>query len=117
MTQSRVDIDIQLLQLGGTYQGPGEKVRPYVAATIGGTRIDADSASDSFFSGSIGIGLQMMPNARLGFRLEARAYGTLTDSDTDLFCRTGPDLNICAVRVDGEVLGQVQAFGGVVFRF
>lgn len=114
---SRIDVKVQALQLGGTYHGTGEKLRPYVAMTIGGTRIDADTASDTFFSGSIGAGLQVMPNARLGLRVEARAYATLTDSDSDLFCLVSPDQNVCAIRIEGEVLGQLQTFAGIVFRF
>jgi hypothetical protein len=110
-------LDSQILQIGGTYQGQGDMVRPYLAATIGGTRIKTDADSDSFFSGSIGVGVQIRPSSRLGIRLEARAYGTLTDSNTDLFCRTGADLNICAVRVEGKLLAQFEAIAGVVFRF
>ena len=116
-TQPLVDLELQVLQIGGTYQGQGDKVRPYVAATLGGTRIKSEADSDIFFSGSIGVGLQIRPLSRLGIRLEARAYGTLTDSNTDLFCRTGPDLSICAVRVDGDLLTQIETFAGVVFRF
>lgn len=115
-----IDIETQTLQLGGTYQGPGDRVRPYLAATIGGTRIEASargSESDTFWSGSIGVGLNVNPSARLGLRAEARAYGVLLDSSTELLCRTGPDLNICAIRVEGDVLGQVELFAGVVFRF
>ncbi len=112
-----VDIDMQVLQIGGTYQGQYRSVRPYVALTIGGTHISTGADSDTFFSGSIGLGLQTNPDARLGLRVEARAYGTLTSSSTDLFCQTGPDQNICAVRVDGKVLGQFEIFTGLVFRF
>ena len=112
-----VGIDMDVLQFGGTYQGQDDRLRPYVALTVGGTRIRSDADSDTFFSGSIGLGLQIMPNERIGIRLEARAYATLTDSDTDLFCRTGPDLNVCAVRVDGELLSQVETFAGLVLRF
>lgn len=115
--QPTVDVDIRLLQVGGTYLGPGSRVRPYLAATIGGTRIDVDSESDTFFSGSIGVGLQILPESRVGLRVEARAHGALTSSDSDLFCRTGPDENICAVRVEGEVLGQFETFVGAVVRF
>ena len=50
-------------------------------------------------------------------RLEARALGVLTDKDTDLFCRTGPDLNVCAVRVDGTLLSQIEGFVGITVRF
>jgi hypothetical protein len=115
-----VDLDMHVLQLGGTYQGEGETLRPYLAATIGGTHIktrSAGSKSDTFFSGSIGVGLLFQPHSRLGLRLEARAYGTLTDPNTELFCQTGPDLSLCAVRIDGKLLAQIETFAGVVFRF
>lgn len=115
-----VDTDIQVLQIGGTYQGSGETARPYLALTLGGTHIKATangSQSDTFFSGSLGVGLNLLPNKRLGIRLEARVYGTLMDSSTDLFCSTGPDANICAVRIEGNLLSQVEAFAGLVFRF
>ena len=116
-TQPLVDLDLQVLQIGGTYQGQGDKARLYLAATIGGTRIATKEHSDSFLSGSIGVGVQIRPRSRLGIRLEARAYGTLTDSNTDLFCSSGPDQSFCAVRIEGKMLGQFETFAGVVFRF
>ncbi len=119
-TSPAVDTNIQVLQLGGTYQGSGATVRPYLALTVGGTHIKATangSQSDTFWSGSIGVGVQVNPSSRLGFRLEARAYATLINSNTDLFCQTGPDTNVCAIRIDGTVMGQFEAFAGVVFRF
>ena len=115
-----VDVDLHTLQLGGTYLGEGETVQPYLAATIGGTHIRTSangSKSDTFWSGSIGAGFRLRPNERLGFRLEVRAHGALLDSDTDLFCQTGPDLNVCAVHIDGEILSQIETFAGFVFRF
>ena len=114
---ARVDLDVQYFQVGGTYQWEGDILRPYLAATIGGTRVSAPSQSDAFWSGSIGLGFQIMPESRVGIRVEARAWGSLTDSSTDLFCSVGPDQNICAIRVDGSVLSQVETFAGVVFRF
>jgi hypothetical protein len=95
-------------------------VRPYLAATLGGTHARArstGSGSDTFWSGSIGLGLLISPSSRIGLRLEARAYGTLTSSNTDLLCQTGPDANFCAVRIQGEMLTQIETFAGVVFRF
>ena len=115
-----VDTDIHVLQLGGTYHGDGDNVRPYLAMTLGGTHVRTSgtgSDSDTFWSGSIGVGLDIKPTSRFGLRLEARAYGTLTDSNTELFCRTGPDLNICAIRIDGDVLSQIEAFAGFTLRF
>jgi hypothetical protein len=109
-----------VLQLGGTYLFDGEKAQPYLAATIGGTHIRTKSTTsqdDTFFSGSIGLGVKFMPSARIGIRLEARAYGTLIDSSSQIFCSTGPDQNICAVQVDGKMLSQFETFAGVTFRF
>ena len=117
---STVDTTLRILQFGGTYRGPGDVVQPYLAATIGGTNIRTSangSQSDTFFSGSIGVGVNVMPTNRVGFRFEARAYGTLTDSDTDLFCQTGPELNVCAVRVKGTILSQFETFAGFTVRF
>jgi hypothetical protein len=98
----------------------GDHVRPYLAATVGVTRFEVSNAgfdSDSFFSFALGLGLQVRPHDRLGIRLEARSFGTLLDSDTDLFCQTGPTNNICAIRVEGTVLWQLEVVAGIVFRF
>ena len=117
---SSVDTDIHVLQLGGTYHGDGDNVQPYLALTLGGTHVRTSgtgSESDTFWSGSIGVGLDIKPSSRIGFRLEARAYGTLTDSSTELFCRTGPDLNFCAIRIESTLLSQIEAFAGFTLRF
>ncbi len=115
-----VDVDLHVLQLGGTYQFEGEVARPYLAFTLGGTHVrtrSAESNSDTFFSGSIGVGMKFLPTSRVGIRVEARAYGTLVSSSTDLFCSTGPDLNVCAIRLEGRMLSQVETFAGITVRF
>jgi hypothetical protein len=115
-----VDIDLHVLQLGGTYQFDGEVARPYLAFTLGGTHIrtsSTESRSDTFFSGSIGVGMKFLPTSRVGIRVEARAYGTLVSSSTDLFCSTGPDTNICAIRIEGKMLSQFETFAGITVRF
>jgi hypothetical protein len=115
-----VDVDIHVLQIGGTYLFEGDKAIPYLAATLGGTHIrtsSAESRDDTFFSGSIGIGMKFLPTSRVGIRVEARAYGTLVSSNSELFCSTGPDANLCAVRIDGKLFSQVETFAGITFRF
>ena len=115
-----IDVDTQVLQLGGTFQGDGETVRPYLAATIGGTHIKTEAvgtASDTFWSGSIGVGLQVRPSSRFGIRLEARAYGTLVSSNSSLFCSSGPAGAACVLQVDGTVFSQIETLVGLVFRF
>ena len=115
-----VDVETTTLQIGGTYLWEGVKAQRYLAATIGGTHFTAKSQgseSDTFLTGSIGVGVKIAPTSRVGIRLEARWHMVLTNNSTDLFCRTGPDLNACAVAVAGDLFSQVETFAGVVFRF
>lgn len=114
------EIDLHTLQLGGTYQFEGGKALPYLAATLGATHARAQaegSESDTFWSGSLGLGVLISPSSRVGLRLEARGHFVFTNSSTDLLCVSGPDLNACAIRLTGDVVTQVEAFAGVVFRF
>lgn len=117
-----LDIDVHYLQLGGTYQGDTGKVRPYLAATVGGTYLDVKSdgfSSDTFFSFSIGPGLQINPNGRLGLRLEARVFGTFVRSGTTIFCESNPGGGSagCVFTIAGDIFWQLQTMAGVVFRF
>lgn len=120
LSDPSLDLSVEYLHGGGTYLWDGDHVRPYLAATLGGTHIKVSTAgfdSDTFFSFSLGLGLQIQPNSRLGLRLEARSFGTLLDSDTDIFCKSGPMNNSCAIRIEGTLLWQFEAFAGLVFRF
>ena len=56
-------------------------------------------------------------HCNLSFLLGARAYGTLVDSDTDLFCSSINGEAICIVQGSGNVVYQGEAVAGVVFRF
>ena len=115
-----LDLDVHYIHGGGTYLGDGDRARPFLAATIGATHFEpglADFDSETFFSFSIAAGLHLRPNDRLGIRLEARAYGTLLESDTELFCQTGPNENICVIVSEGTLLWQFQTLAGFVFRF
>ncbi len=118
----RVDFDSITAQLGGTYRFDGDNVVPYLALTLGGTHVEtrgAVSESDTFFSGSIGLGIKVAPSSRVGFRLEARAYGILVDSDSEIFCLSAPDAGVagCAVALSGDIAGQIETFAGVTVRF
>ncbi|HWM27025.1 MAG TPA: hypothetical protein VNQ14_01105 [Woeseiaceae bacterium] len=119
-TQPLVDIDVHYLHLGGTYVADGNRARPFLAATIGGTRFDPGPLtfdSEHFFSFGIGAGWQLQPTDRLGVRLEGRMLGTFLRSDTKLFCETGPDENVCAIAANSDIYWQFQTSLGLVFRF
>lgn len=115
-----LELSIQYLQIGGTYVGEGLTARPFLAATVGGTRFDPDPLtfdSENFFSFGIGAGWQLQPTERVGLRLEGRLMGTFLGSDTALFCQTGPEENICAITAESDMYWELQTSLGFIFRF
>jgi len=116
------NVNMHYLQIGGTYLFDQGRVLPFMSATLGATHIDVDTegfGSDTFFGFSIGGGLQIAPTSRLGLRLEARAFGTLLQSGSTIFCLSDPGSGTagCAITVSGDVLWQFQTMAGIVFRF
>jgi len=117
---ARLDIEIDHYQFGGTYLFDGDETRPFVALTAGVTHFNPMAQGingETYFSGSLGGGVQMQKTKRVGVRLEARVFATLVDSDGALFCHTGPQANVCAISINGTALYQWEASAGVVFRF
>lgn len=117
LAEPPVDIDLYTLQLGGTYLLNENGVQPYIAMTLGGTHAKSDADSDTFFSGSIGLGIKIRQNERIGFRLEARMHGVLVGDNTEFLCQSGPNQNFCAVAVEGDMFGQFETFAGLTIRF
>jgi len=115
-----IDLDVETFHFGGTYLFDGENTRPFIALTIGLSQFDPqllDTGSESFFSASIGGGVQLNATKRLGIRLEARAFTTLVEDDSNIFCVSSADAGGCLIRVDGRMLTQWEARAGLVFRF
>ena len=117
-----LDLDVDYLQFGGTYlfDEQSDSTVPFIAMTAGLARFAPEAAgleAESYFSGSLGGGVQLRADKRVGVRLEARVFGTFVDSDSTLFCRTGPQANFCALSVSGNVLVQFEARAGLVVRF
>ncbi|UCG71327.1 MAG: outer membrane beta-barrel protein [Chromatiales bacterium] len=115
----KLDLDIDYFQGGGTYLWDGKRAQPFMVATIGAAHLNPDDSGDSetYFAFSIGGGWRIRPTERLGLRLEGRVYGTILDSDSDVFCKTGPDNNQCLIQSRSEVLWQWQMLAGATFRF
>ncbi len=115
-----VDMDVETFHIGGTYLFDGEKTRPFLALTLGLTQFDpgiTDSNSESFFSASIGGGVQLNATRRLGLRLEARAFTTFVKDDSNIFCISSGGTGGCLIQVAGRTLTQWEARAGLVFRF
>lgn len=115
-----LDVDIDYIHLGGTYQFEGENIRPFIALTLGVTHVDpapSDFGSESFFSASIGGGWQLNATKRLGVRVEARAFTTFVKSDSGIFCEGGGGGAACLIVTEADTLTQWEARAGLVFRF
>ena len=115
-----IDLDVETFHFGGTYLFDGENTRPFLALTIGLTQFDpglTDSASESFFSASLCGGVQLNATKRLGIRLEARAFTTFVDDDSNIFCTSYGGSGTCLIQVDARTLTQWEARAGLVFRF
>ena len=116
---AETDLELHYLQVGGTYRGSGDRVKPFLSAGFGGTHISPDIStldSETYWSFSIGTGLQFYTSERWGLRLEGRGIGTLVDTDSALFCVSDSGA-VCAFRIEGRVLWQFETFAGVTFRF
>jgi hypothetical protein len=72
---------------------------------------------ESFFSASIGGGVQLNATKRLGFRLEARAFTAFVEDDSNIFCISSGGAGGCLIQVDARTLTQWEARAGLVFRF
>ena len=116
-----IDVDIQNLQIGGTYLFDRAKLfQPYFAATAGIARYDpseSGTSSDEFFSFSVGGGYKYFPDKRVCLRLDGRFIGTIIESDSDIFCQSGPEGSQCIIQNRGEMLWQFEIQAGVVVRF
>ena len=117
---ARLGMDVEYFQFGGTYLFDGDDMRPFVALTAGVTHFGPTLPgvdSESFFSGSIGGGVQLLQTHRVGVRLEARVFATFVNTDGAIFCHSGPQAGGCAISIHGTALYQFEASAGVVFRF
>jgi len=115
-----IDLDVEYFHFGGTYLFDGENTRPFMALTVGVSQFDPqllDTGSESFFSASLGGGVQLNATKRLGVRLEARVFTTFVEDDSNIFCVSDGGGGACLVEVDARTLTQWEAKAGLVFRF
>ena len=115
-----IDLDIEYLQLGGTYLFDGNNTRPFIALTLGVSRFDpqpSEFSSETFFSASFAGGLHLNANRRFGVRLEGRVFATFVDSNSSIFCSSVAGAGACLIQIEGTVVTQWEARVGLVFRF
>jgi hypothetical protein len=117
-----LDLDVSHLQFGGTYlfNVESDTIAPFLSMTAGLARFEPrlDGAdAENYFSWSLGGGVHLRVDRRIGVRLEARAYSSIIDDDSAVFCVVSPAVNSCAIAVEGDQLYQFEARVGIVARF
>ena len=116
------DMDVQYLQFGGTVSYPDTEAKhviPYIAMTVGAARFSPDQAGlddETKFALTLGGGLRFPITRNFGVRLDLRAFGTLLDSDGDIFCVSSAGAT-CRIRVKSDFFLQYSANLGVTVGF
>jgi hypothetical protein len=115
-------MDVEYLQFGGTVSYPDAEythVIPYFGMTIGAARFSPDGTGlndETKFAATMGGGLRIPINKRFGVRLDLRAYGTLFNSDSEIFCVSAAGLT-CRIKAKGDFFLQYSANLGVTIGF
>jgi opacity protein-like surface antigen len=116
------DMDVEYLQFGGTVSYPDTEAKyviPYVAMTIGAARFSPDAAGlddETKFALTLGGGLRIPITKNFGVRLDLRVFGTVLDSDSDIFCVSSAGLT-CRIKAKGDFFLQYSANLGVTVGF
>jgi opacity protein-like surface antigen len=115
------DIDIQYLQIGGTVSSPdAERVIPYFGMTVGAARLSPDQAGlddETKFALTVGAGMKIPITDRIGVRFDARAFITLFDTDSDIFCISSGGAGTCRIKAKSDTFVQYSAALGITVGF
>jgi opacity protein-like surface antigen len=115
------DMQVQYLQIGGTVTDPDYRhVIPYFGATIGATRFSPDAGGlddETKLSFSLGGGARVPITDHLALRFDVRGYLTVLDSESDIFCISTAQNNLCRVRVKSDAFLQYSGSLGLTFGF
>jgi len=119
---ANVDVNVEYFQVGGTafFDSDVQHAVPFVSLTIGATHLSPRQGNyddETKFSGSIAGGVRVPFNDRIAATLGLRGYLTFVDSDTDIFCVSGPSGGSCLLRSSGSTFCQGEAQLGLTVRF
>jgi opacity protein-like surface antigen len=118
----KFDMDVEYLQFGGTVAYPDTEathVIPYIGMTIGAARFSPDQAGlddETKFAFTIGGGLRVPLTERFSVRLDLRAYATVMDADSEIFCVSSGGAT-CRIKVKSDLFLQYAANLGFTVGF
>ena len=116
---SSIDVLVEKLEFGGTYETTSESTHPFAAATVGVSRFKPQSnvfEDDTYLSFSIGGGVKFFTDRQLGITVDARWIAAVIDEDTDVFCLSANGL-MCLIQADAGLASQFRVFVGINARF
>ncbi len=116
-----IDLDVQYLQIGGTVGYPqSQHVIPYFGITVGAARLDPNHSgldAETKVAFSAGGGMRFPITEHFGIRFDLRAFITLLDDDSDLFCVSDPPSAGCVIKARSDTFIQYTGSLGVSLRF
>jgi opacity protein-like surface antigen len=116
-----LDLDVQYLQIGGTVGYPQTRhVIPYFGATVGAARFTPDLPGlddETKLSFSVGGGVRFPITDHIGIRFDARAFITLLEDDTEIFCVSEPPSGACSIKPKSDTFLQYMGSLGVSIGF
>ena len=116
-----LDLDIQYLQIGGTVGfTDNPRITPYVGITVGATRFNPDASgfdAETKPSLTIGGGFKIPITDHIGLRFDARAFVTLLDSDSQIFCISDGTAAGCRITAESDTFLQYAAGLGITAAF
>jgi opacity protein-like surface antigen len=111
--ESAVAVTIDHFQIGALHHyAPNRPVNPYIGLTLGASRFEIGSDSDTRFSGAVAIGVKMVVSDHLGFRFDGRFFGISTGSGP-ITCSE----ELCIGYPDTSIIWQYAVNAGVIIHF
>lgn len=113
------DVRAEHLHIGGTAQfNQTDRVAPFIAGGIGGTRLTPEVGEDELrLSASLGFGALTTITDRFRARIEVRGYLVSMDGNRDIFCSSTPTGSSCALKAASSTLFQYEILIGAGFVF
>lgn len=114
------ELAFDFLHVGGTYVFSEKPLAPFLSLAFGATRISPAASeidSETYFSGSLGLGLRYELTPLVGLRLEGRASGMFGKSGSLVFCENNASEEVCFLGGDRGIIPQFEALAGLTFKF
>jgi hypothetical protein len=111
-----VDLSLDTIGVGGTYEWGDGKVRPFVSGTVGFALLNPDASGydlELLLSGTLGGGIKVPISQRAYLRLEGRGIVMLATTSAAGICGGGS----CVLGFSGAGLGQLELLAGLAFFF